>query len=44
MAAPGQYGVTACGCRATYRFDPSWTLNVVSGDTCKVTGPAEKAR
>ena len=39
----GQYGVTACGCKATYLSYPTWTLNVVSGDTCKVTAPSKEA-
>jgi hypothetical protein len=35
----GQYGVTACGCRATYLSYPSWTLNAVSGAACRAQGP-----
>jgi len=38
--ASGQYGVTACGCRATYVSYPSWTLNAVSGEACKSQGKA----
>ncbi|MBE2250422.1 MAG: hypothetical protein IAE78_12840 [Myxococcus sp.] len=38
--ASGQYGVTACGCRATYVSYPGWTLNSVSGEACRSQGPA----
>ena len=38
--ASGQYGVTACGCRATYVSYPSWTMNAVSGESCRSQGPA----
>jgi hypothetical protein len=38
--ASGQYGVTACGCKATYVSYPSWTLNAVSGDGCRARGPS----
>ena len=43
----GQFGVTACGCKATYVSYPSWTLNVVSGEKCgaRSTGsPAPAAK
>lgn len=33
-----EYGVIACGCRATYVVaDQSFVLNVVSGEECHVT-------
>lgn len=35
----GQYGVNACGCRATYVSYPTWTLNAVSGNACQAKGP-----
>jgi hypothetical protein len=37
----GQYGVVACGCRATYVSYPGWTLNAVSGEKCGAQGPAK---
>jgi hypothetical protein len=39
----GQYGVEACGCRATYVSYPTWTLNAASGDTCGAGGPTPAA-
>lgn len=39
----GQFGVTACGCRATYLSYPSWTLNAVSGEKCGARGPGSTA-
>jgi hypothetical protein len=41
--ASGQYGVTACGCKATYVSYPSWTLNAVSGDECSARGATPAA-
>jgi hypothetical protein len=38
--ASGQYGVRACGCRATYVSYPTWTLNVASGESCGARGPS----
>jgi hypothetical protein len=37
--ASGQYGVRACGCRATYVSYPGWTLNSVAGEACKIQEP-----
>jgi hypothetical protein len=39
----GSYGVEACGCKATYASYPGWTLNSVSGETCKPAAPRTSA-
>lgn len=30
----GQFGVVACGCKATYVSYPGWRMNSVSGEAC----------
>lgn len=39
----GQFGVQACGCKALYLSYPTWTLNSVSGDQCKLGSPVPAA-
>jgi hypothetical protein len=39
-----QFGVVACGCRATYVASTTWVLNNVSGESCSARTSGGESR